>query len=427
MTTTITHIHAREIIDSRGNPTIEAEVTLSGGAFGRAMVPSGASVGSQEAIELRDLDPKRFFGKGVLLAVANVNSVIAQELQGKDAANQSAIDAELIQLDGTANKGRLGANAILSVSLAVAKAAAQAHKQPLYQYLAPTQTNFLLPVPQMNIINGGMHADNALMFQECMIMPIGASSFREALQMGVEVFHTLKDCIKQKGYSTSVGDEGGFAPQVRTTEEALDLIMQAISKAGYNPGSQIALALDVAASEFYQAGAYQIEEGGAPISSAALVTYYEKICASYPIISIEDAMSEHDHQGWQLVTARLGTKLQLVGDDLFVTNPRILKAGISAHLANSILIKPNQIGTLSETLATIALATQNNYRAILSHRSGETEDTTIADLAVATNVGQINTGSLCRSDRLAKYNQLLRIEEELGTRAQYAKFGTLAS
>lgn len=412
----IKSVKAREIIDSRGNPTVEVDVVLSSGVLGRAAVPSGASTGEHEAIELRDGDKSRYKGKGVLKAVNNVNTVIAKALKGKD-ADFKAIDKITIGLDGTENKGNLGANALLGVSMAVAKAAAIEKKQPLYRYIGGTKAN-ILPVPLMNIINGGMHADNNLDVQEFMIMPIGAPTFTKAMQMACEIFHTLKSILHDRHLATSVGDEGGFAPNLKSNEEGLDVIIQAIEKAGYKPGKDIFIALDAAASSFYKDGKYSYN--GKSISSAELIEAYARMVAKYPVVSIEDGLYEDDWDGWKVLTNRLGKKTQLVGDDLFVTNVKRLTMGIERKIANSILIKVNQIGSLSETLAAINLAKKNKYTSIMSHRSGETEDTTIAHLAVATGVGQIKTGSLSRTDRLAKYNELLRIEEELGKKAVYA-------
>ncbi len=420
MSTTIFDVKAREILDSRGNPTIEVEVLLESGAVGRADVPSGASTGENEAIELRDGDEKRFFGKGVLKAVKNVNNIIADALKGKDALDQVGIDNLLIQLDGTPNKSRLGANAILGVSLAVAKAVANYFGIPLYRYIGGVNAK-VLPVPLMNILNGGKHADNNVDLQEFMIVPVNASKFSEALRMGVEVFHMLKSVLKSKGYSTAVGDEGGFAPNLKSNVEAIEVILEAIEKAGYKPGVDIYLALDSAASEFYEDGKYIFfKSDKSEKTSEQMVKFYEELVRNYPIISIEDGMSEHDWEGWKMLTETLGDKIQLVGDDIFVTNIEIFSKGIEKGIANSILIKLNQIGTLTETLDCIELAKRNGYTAVISHRSGETEDTTIADLAVATNVGQIKTGSASRTDRIAKYNQLLRIEEELGEDAVFA-------
>ncbi len=415
----IREIKGRQIIDSRGNPTIEAEVTLESGAKGRAAVPSGASTGEKEAIELRDGDKKRWMGKGVSKAVTNISKVIAQELLGQEAFDQAGIDRAMIALDGTKTKSKLGANAILGVSLAVAKASASETGQPLYRYLGGANAR-VLPVPLMNIINGGAHADNRLDLQEFMIMPIGASRFSEALRMATEVFHSLKALLKKKGLNTAVGDEGGFAPDLQSNEEALSLISQAIEEAGYKVGRDIALALDCAASEFYDKGRYVLEaEKNPERSSDEMISYYGKLLDRYPILSIEDGLSELDWKGWKILTEKLGKRVQLVGDDIFVTNVEIFSKGIKEGIGNSILIKLNQIGTLTETLDAIELAKRSGYTAIISHRSGETEDTTIADVAVATNSGLIKTGSLSRTDRVAKYNQLLRIEEELGTVALY--------
>jgi enolase len=417
--TSIAKIHAREILDSRGNPTLEAEVTLADGSFGRALVPSGASTGSREAVELRDGDKTRYGGKGVLKAVANVNGPIAQAVQGMDAADQGALDRRLIDLDGTENKGRLGANALLGVSLANVHAAAASRRLPLWQYLANGRAP-MLPVPMMNIINGGAHADNNVDLQEFMVLPVGFDSFSEALRCGTEIFHALKSVLKGRGLSTSVGDEGGFAPDLRSNSEALDTILEAIGKAGYKAGEDVMLGLDVASSEFYDNGKYHLVGEGKRLTSEQFVDFLANWAAQYPIISIEDGMDEGDASGWKLLTERLGGKVQLVGDDNFVTNPKIFRQGIDQHIANAILIKVNQIGTLTETLETIAMANAAHYAAVISHRSGETEDTTIADIAVATTATQIKTGSLCRSDRVAKYNQLLRIEEQLGSDARYA-------
>ncbi len=412
----ITALKAREVLDSRGNPTVQVDCAIDGAWLGRATVPSGASTGSREALELRDQDPKRFHGKGVLKAVQNVNERIQPHLLGKDPLNQRAIDQLLIDLDGTPNKSNLGANAILGVSLAVAHAAARYLGLPLYRYLGGADAA-LLPVPLMNVINGGVHADNPLSIQEFMIVPFGFSSFREALRAGAEIFHTLKSVLKERGEVTSVGDEGGFAPQLSSTEEALDLLMQAIEKAGYRPGEDVALALDVAASELYQDGQYQIDEK--TYTREALVEFYETLVSNYPLISIEDPCAEDDWEGWKWVTQRLGTKIQIVGDDIFVTNPQIIRKGIQEGVANAVLIKLNQIGTVTETLEAITLSHHAGYRTVVSHRSGETEDTTIADLAVAAKTGQIKTGSLSRSERIAKYNRLLIIEEELGESARF--------
>ncbi len=417
--TTIAKVHAREILDSRGNPTLEAEVTLADGSFGRAAVPSGASTGTKEAVELRDGDKTRYLGKGVRKAVDNVNATIAGALAGLDAADQAAIDKRLIDLDGTENKGRLGANALLGVSMANAHAVAASKKMPLWRYLADGR-DAVLPVPMMNIINGGAHADNNVDLQEFMILPVGVSSFSEALRAGTEVFHALKSVLKGRGLSTAVGDEGGFAPDLRSNEEALETILEAIGKAGYKAGEDILLGLDVASSEFFENGKYNLTGEGKRLTSEQFVDFLANWCTQYPIVTIEDGMSEHDWAGWKLLTERIGGKVQLVGDDLFVTNPKIFREGIDQGVANAILIKVNQIGTLTETLEAIAMADANRYAAIVSHRSGETEDTTIADIAVATTATQIKTGSLCRSDRVAKYNQLLRIEEQLGAAARYA-------
>jgi len=423
--TAITHIHAREIIDSRGNPTVEVDVGLEDGAFGRAAVPSGASTGSLEALELRDGDKKRYKGKGVKKAVAHVNNDINDALLGLDAEDQVKIDQMMLDLDGTENKSKLGANAILGVSLAVAKAAAQSAGLPFYRYVGGARAH-VLPVPMMNIINGGQHADNALDIQEFMIMPVSATNIADAVRMGSEIFHELKHRLADEGLNTSVGDEGGFAPKIGRAEEALSYIMQAIEGAGYKPGKDIVLALDCAATEFYHEGKYVLEGEGKSLDCGKLLKYYEALVRAYPIVSIEDPMAEDDHIGWKEITDLMGHKIQLVGDDLFVTNPYILAQGIEKGLANALLVKVNQIGTLTETLQAVDIAHRSGYRAILSHRSGETEDTTIAQLAVATNCGQIKTGSLSRSDRLAKYNELLRIEEELGSAAVYAGGSILA-
>lgn len=417
--TKITKLNAREILDSRGFPTLEAEVYLSDKLYGIAAVPSGASTGTLEACELRDGDKSKFLGKGVVKAVANVKTKIAEKLIGFDASNQKALDELMIKLDGTKNKSNLGANAILAVSLAAAKAVALEKNLPLFQYLGGRDAQ-VLPVPMMNIINGGKHADNKIDIQEFMIMPVGAASIKDAIRIGAEIFQHLKSLLKADGHNTNVGDEGGFAPNLDSAKEALDYISKAVAKAGYKLGDEVVLALDSASSEFYKDGKYHLEGEGKVLTSAEMVKYYEELVANYPIFSIEDAMSEHDHEGWALATKALGNKVQLVGDDLFVTNPEILKDGISKGLANAVLIKVNQIGTLSETLETIEIAKAAGYNNILSHRSGETEDTTIAHIAVATNCGQIKTGSLCRSDRTAKYNELIRIEEQLGSRAKYA-------
>ncbi|MCA0394364.1 MAG: phosphopyruvate hydratase [Proteobacteria bacterium] len=417
--TTIARIHAREILDSRGNPTLEAEVTLADGSFGRAAVPSGASTGAKEAVELRDGDKTRYLGKGVLKAVGNVNGAIADALEGFDADDQAGLDKRLIDLDGTENKGRLGANALLAVSLANAHAVAASKQLPLWKYLAHGRAP-VLPVPMMNIINGGAHADNNVDFQEFMVLPVGASSFSEALRAGTEIFHALKAVLKGHGLSTAVGDEGGFAPDFRSNVEALDTILEAIGKAGYSAGDDVLLGLDVASSEFHDNGKYHLVGENKRLTSEQFVDFLSDWAAQYPIISIEDGMAEDDWAGWKQLTDRIGEKVQLVGDDLFVTNPKIFREGIDSGTANAILIKVNQIGTLTETLEAIAMADAANYAAIVSHRSGETEDTTIADIAVATTATQIKTGSLCRSDRVAKYNQLLRIEEALGSAAKYA-------
>ena len=415
----ITDIHAREILDSRGNPTVEVDVTLESGAEGRAAVPSGASTGAHEANELRDGNKARYNGKGVLKAVESVNGELFDALSGLDASDQIAIDQMMIELDGTPNKARLGANAILGVSLAVAKAAAMDAGLPLYRYVGGAFAN-LLPVPMMNIINGGAHADNPIDIQEFMIMPVAAESVADAIRMGAEVFHSLKKKLKDAGHNTNVGDEGGFAPNLASTEEAIGFILKAIEGTGYRPGEDVYLALDSASTEFYRDGKYHLEGEGKVLSSDEIIAYYESLVGRYPIISIEDGMAEDDWEGWAALTRALGKKIQIVGDDLFVTNPERLARGIKAGTANSILVKVNQIGTLSETLEAVDLAHKSGYTAVLSHRSGETEDSTIADLAVATNCGQIKTGSLSRSDRLAKYNQLIRIEEKLGSAASYA-------
>jgi enolase len=417
--TAILDVHARQILDSRGNPTVEVEVFLEDGSMGRAAVPSGASTGAHEAVERRDGDKARWLGKGVEGAVEAVKGEIAEAVTGLDAEDQSEIDALLIELDGTENKSRLGANAILGVSLAVAKAAGDARGLPLYRYVGGVSAN-LLPVPMMNIINGGQHADNPIDFQEFMVMPVGAESFSEGLRCGAEIFHTLKRRLADAGHSTAVGDEGGFAPALATNVEALDFIMRSIEEAGYRPGDDVVLALDPAATEFFRDGAYHIEGEGRVLTPVEMAAYLADLAARYPIASIEDGLAEDDFEGWKAATDAIGGKVQLVGDDLFVTNPKRLALGIEQGLANSILIKVNQIGTLSETLEAVSMAHRAGYTAVMSHRSGETEDTTIADLAVACRCGQIKTGSLARSDRLAKYNQLLRIEEELGSAAIYA-------
>jgi enolase len=423
--TTIENVFAREILDSRGNPTVEVEVILEDGAIGRAAVPSGASTGSREAVELRDGDKKRYLGKGVLKAVAAVNDVIAGEVSGEDALDQALIDAMMLAADGSEFKKKLGANAILAVSLAVAKAGAESLGVPLYRYVGGPNAR-VLPVPFMNVINGGAHADNQLDPQEFMIVPHGAETFAEALRMGVEVFHNLKAILKKKGQQTQVGDEGGFAPNLKSNEEVLETLLEAISAAGYKPGKQISLALDVAASEFHEGKKYVFKKSGGAVKSAAqMIAMYEQWVKDYPIVSIEDGLGEGDWDGWQDLTDALGKKIQLVGDDLFVTNPKILANGIEKGIANSVLVKVNQIGTLTETLDCVALATRSSYTCMMSHRSGETEDVTIADLAVATNCGQIKTGSASRTDRVAKYNQLLRIEEELGPMARYAGRGAI--
>ncbi len=412
----IVDVHAREILDSRGNPTVEVEVTLASGAFGRAAVPSGASTGEREALELRDNDQKRFHGKGVMMAVTNVVEEVAPRLIGLDSEEQVYIDNLLCEMDGTENKSKLGANAILGISLAVCKATAEETGLPLYRYIGGCNAK-VLPVPMMNIMNGGAHADNNLDIQEFMIMPVGFESFALALRAGSEIFQTLKKTLKERGLSTAVGDEGGFAPDLNKNEEALSLIIEAIEKSGYKPGEEVCLALDVAASELYEDGKYNFE--GRMIESSELISYYSDLIEKYPILSIEDGLGENDWDGWEKMTGQLGSRLQLVGDDIFVTNTRILKDGISRGIANSILIKLNQIGTMTETLDAISMANRAGYTAVISHRSGETEDTTIADLAVATNAGFIKTGSLARSERVAKYNRLLRIEEELDEMAEY--------
>jgi enolase len=424
--TAITDIHAREILDSRGFPTVEVEVVLEDGTLGRAAVPSGASTGAHEAVELRDGDKKRYGGKGVLNAVAAVNGEIFDTISGLDAEEQTKIDNAMIDLDGTPNKGRLGANAILGVSLAVAKAAAQSSNMPLYRYVGGTSAR-LLPVPMMNIVNGGAHADNPIDFQEFMIMPVGAENFREALRMGSEIFHTLKKGLKDAGHNTNVGDEGGFAPNLKDADAALGFVMKSIEAAGYKPGSDVLLALDCAATEFFKNGKYEYEGEGKSRDPEAQASYLADLCKRYPIISIEDGMSEDDWAGWKILTDKIGNNVQLVGDDLFVTNEKRLREGIEKGVGNAILVKVNQIGSLTETLAAVDTAHRAAYRAVMSHRSGETEDATIADLAVATNCGQIKTGSLARSDRTAKYNQLLRIEEELGDEARYGGRDALPS
>ena len=420
--TAIKEIRAREVLDSRGNPTVEADVVLESGIVGSACAPSGASTGSREALELRDKDPARYLGKGVLTAVNNVNTSIRELLLGRDVRNQEDLDNAMIELDGTPNKGSLGANAILAVSLAAAKAAAMEGRLPLYAYIAQlngSESGLTLPVPMMNIINGGEHADNNVDIQEFMVQPVGAPSFSEALRYGAEIFHSLKAVLHKQGLSTAVGDEGGFAPNLPSNAAALDAILQAVDKAGLKMGSDVRLALDCAASEFYKEGKYRLKGENAEYDSAGFVDYLAKLSADYNILSIEDGMDESDWDGWAKLTRKIGDRVQLVGDDLFVTNTAILSRGIEQNIANSILIKFNQIGTLTETLAAIRMARKAGYTAVISHRSGETEDTTIADLAVATGAGQIKTGSLCRSDRVAKYNRLLRIEQELGSRALY--------
>ena len=417
----ISSVYARQILDSRGNPTVEVDVITEGGAMGRAAVPSGASTGVHEARELRDGDKSTYLGKGVLKAVENVNTIIAGELQGMNVLDQNEIDKKLLEIDGTPNKDRLGANAILGVSLACAKAGAQYTGQPLYRYVGGVSAN-TLPIPMMNILNGGSHADNSIDFQEFMIMPVGATSFRQAIQWGAEIFHNLKSVLKNAGYSTNVGDEGGFAPNLRSNEEAIEVILQAIEKAGRKPGEEIFIALDPASSEYYlpEENVYHLHKStGDKLTPAQMVDYWKNWCAKYPIISIEDGMAEDDWEGWRMMTDALGNKIQLVGDDLFVTNEKRLRLGIERNVANSILVKVNQIGSLSETIAAVNHAYRNQYTAVMSHRSGETEDTTIADLAVALNTGEIKTGSASRTDRICKYNQLLRIEEELGSIAYY--------
>ncbi len=423
-------VYAREVIDSRGNPTVEVEVTTEKGSFGRAIVPSGASTGEREAMELRDNDPKRYLGKGVSQAVNNVNKLIANKVVGLEVTHQGEIDQLMLTMDGTDFKTNLGANAILAVSLAVARAASEELRIPLYQYLASlygTEAK-VLPAPMMNVINGGAHADSSVDFQEFMIMPLGAPSLKEAVRWGAEVFHSLKKVLKGKKHITAVGDEGGFAPNLKSNQEALDVIMEAIQLAGYVPGKDIFLAMDVAASEFYNEDlkVYELKKSGeGKKTTAEMISWYEALVAKYPIVSIEDGLSEKDWKGWEALTARLGKKVQLVGDDLFVTNPKILQEGITRKIANSILIKVNQIGTLTETLQAMKLAATNGYTAVVSHRSGESEDTTIADLAVATNAGQIKTGSMSRTDRVAKYNQLLRIEDQLGNKSVYRGLDSL--
>jgi enolase len=421
----IDSVHAREILDSRGNPTLEAEVYLATGETGRAAVPSGASTGEHEAVELRDGDRKRYGGKGVTRAVRNVNEIIARKVEGMDALDQAELDAALIELDGTPNKSKLGANALLAVSLAAARAAASFLELPLYRYLGGVNAR-TLPLPMMNILNGGAHADNNVDFQEFMVMPVGAESFGEALRMGAEIFHSLKSVLKKRGYATGVGDEGGFAPNLRSNEEAVETILEAVTQAGYNAGVNVLLALDPAASEFYEGGAYVFKKSDKRrLSNAEMVAYWKSWVEQYPIISIEDGMAENDWEGWKMLTDEVGRRVQLVGDDLFVTNTEFLRRGIELGVANSILIKVNQIGTLTETLDAIELARTHGRTAIISHRSGETEDTFIADLAVATNAGQIKTGSLSRTDRIAKYNQLLRIEEDLRGAARFPGLSAL--
>lgn len=417
--TVIVEVHGREVLDSRGNPTVEAEVYLDSGVVGRAIVPSGASTGEHEAVELRDGDKSRYLGKGTLKAVNNVNTEIADELEGMDASDQRGLDQAMIALDGTENKGRLGANAMLAVSMAAARAVATVYEVPLYRYLGGVNAS-IIPLPMMNILNGGAHADSNVDFQEFMVMPVGAPSFSEALRWGVETFHTLKGVLKKKGYNTAVGDEGGFAPSLKSNEEAIELVVEAIQQAGYKPGEQIAIALDPAASEFYQDGKYVFKKSDKSVkTSEEMVKYWANWINKYPIVSLEDGFAEDDWKGWKLFTDEVGGKIQLVGDDLFVTNTKRLQKGIDEKTANSILIKVNQIGTVTETLEAIELARRNGYTSVISHRSGESEDTFIADLAVATGAGQIKTGSASRTDRIAKYNQLLRIEEELGDGARF--------
>jgi len=425
MTTKILSVHGRQVLDSRGNPTVEAEVELACGTRGSAIVPSGASTGEHEAVELRDGDAKHYLGKGVLKAVGHVNGAISKALAGTDASEQRALDQKMIDLDGTANKSKLGANAILAVSMAAARASANAYGLPLYRYLGGAGAN-TLPTPMMNILNGGAHADNNVDFQEFMVMPMGAPSFSEALRWGVEVFHTLKGVLKKRGYNTAVGDEGGFAPSVKSNVEAIEVVLEAIQQAGYKPGKQIAIALDPASSEFYKDGKYVFKKSDkSSKTSEEMAKYWAKWVADYPIVSIEDGLAEDDWKGWKLLTEEVGSKIQLVGDDLFVTNVKRLQQGIDKGVANSILIKVNQIGTVSETLDAIDLARRNGYTSVISHRSGESEDTFIADLAVATGAGQIKTGSASRTDRIAKYNQLLRIEEQLGGEARFLGLGAL--
>ncbi|MBM3262286.1 MAG: phosphopyruvate hydratase [candidate division Zixibacteria bacterium] len=427
MTTRIASVHAREVLDSRGNPTVEAEVSLVGGALGRAMVPSGASTGAHEALERRDGDPKRYKGKGVRHAVACVNETIAPMLSGRDVLDQIGVDRAMLALDGTANKEKLGANAILGVSLACAHAAAAAVRLPLFRYLGGVNAA-TLPVPMMNVLNGGAHADNNVDLQEFMIMPVGATTFSDALRMGAETFHSLKKVLHKKGYSTAVGDEGGFAPNLSSNEEAIRVLLDGIADAGYEPGRDIVIALDAAATEFYREGRYELKAETTPSKSRReIIDFYTELVDRYPVVSIEDGVAEDDWEAWKTLTERLGDRVQLVGDDLFVTNTKRLSRGISEGIANSILVKVNQIGTLTETLNAIEMARTSSYTAVISHRSGETEDTTIADIAVATHAGQIKTGSLCRSERIAKYNQLLRIEEMLGDQARYAGRSVLRS
>jgi enolase len=417
--TTIVDVHGRQVLDSRGNPTVEVEVLLDSGAEGRAIVPSGASTGTREAVELRDGDPKRYMGKGVTKAVRNVNRVIAPKLVGYDAVDQAAVDRAMIDLDGTENKGKLGANAILGVSIAVARAAAEACGLPLYRYLGGVGAR-TLPVPMMNILNGGSHADNNVDIQEFMVMPVGAKTFSDALRMGVETFHHLKKVLKGKGLNTNVGDEGGFAPSLRSNAEAIEVILEAVTKAGYKPGREICIALDPAASEFGAKGTYVFRKSdGSKRNASQMVKFYEDLCRQYPIVSIEDGFAEDDWEGWKMFTQAMGRKIQIVGDDLFVTNPAILRKGIDERAANSVLIKLNQIGTVTETIESIEMAKRAGWTAVVSHRSGETEDSTIADLVVGVSTGQIKTGSASRTDRMAKYNQLLRIEEELGPAARF--------
>ncbi len=422
----IVDLHAREILDSRGNPTIEVDVLLETGATGRAAVPSGASTGSREAVELRDGDAGRYGGKGVLRAVGAVNGEIADALAGLEADDQPVIDGTMIELDGSENKGRLGANAILGVSLAVAKASAEEAGLPLYRYVGGALAR-TLPTPMMNIVNGGAHADNPIDLQEFMVMPVGAGSFAEAVRCGAEIFHALRRRLAAAGHSVNVGDEGGFAPNLASAGEALDFIVKSVSDAGYSPGADVAIALDAAASEFYRDGRYELAGEGTSLTSSGMADYYADLCARYPVVSLEDGMAEDDWDGWAALTRALGERVQLVGDDLFVTNPAILERGIAAGVANAILVKVNQIGTLTETMQAVEVARSASYAAVMSHRSGETEDTTIADLAVATNCGQIKTGSLSRSDRTAKYNQLIRIEEQLAAGGRYAGAGALSA